>query len=88
MISALAFAVVGVSLLVVLVVGLLEGVRGLGPLLLAALAVGVFGLAFRLLMVSRNLRARAAVALPARPVAPRQAAQRRRPQPRPVTRRR
>ncbi|WP_211588955.1 hypothetical protein, partial [Allorhizocola rhizosphaerae] len=58
LISALVFALVGAGLLAVLVVGLLDGVRGLGALLLGALALGVFGLAFRLLLLSRNLRAR------------------------------
>lgn len=59
LIAALVVGLIGVSLVLVLVVGLLDGVRGLGPVLLAVLAVGVFALAARLLMVSRSLRTRA-----------------------------
>ncbi len=84
LISALVVVVVGVSLLAVLVVGVLEGIRGMGPLVLGGLTIGVFLLAFRLLMVARNLRAKATTPS-VRP--PRQATPRRRPQPRPVTRR-
>jgi hypothetical protein len=62
LIAAGVFLVVGVSLAAVLTIGLIDGVSGTGPLLLAAIAVGVFALAARLLLLAR------------RPVAPKAAA--------------
>lgn len=58
LIAALVVSLVGVSLLTVLIVGLAQGVRGFGPVLLAALTLGVFALAARLLVVSKSLRIR------------------------------
>ena len=54
LIAAAVFLVVGFSLAAVLVIGLVEGVTGSGPLLLAALAAGVFALAVRLLTLARR----------------------------------
>ena len=54
LIAAAVFLVVGCSLAAVLIIGLIDGVTGSGPLLLAALAVGVFALAIRLLMLARR----------------------------------
>ncbi|GIH07312.1 hypothetical protein Rhe02_53790 [Rhizocola hellebori] len=54
LIAAAVFLVVGVSLAAVLLIGLIDGVTGTGPLLLAALALGVFALAARLLMLARR----------------------------------
>jgi hypothetical protein len=54
LIAAAVFLVVGVSLAAVLIIGLVDGVTGSGPLLLAALALGVFALAARLLMLARR----------------------------------
>ncbi len=54
LIAAAVFLVVGFSLAAVLIIGLVDGVTGNGPLLLAALAVGVFALAVRLLMLARR----------------------------------
>ena len=60
LIVAAVVAVVGAGLVAVLVAGLVDGVRGTGPVLLAALAVGVFGLAWRLFAMSRAARTRPA----------------------------
>jgi hypothetical protein len=68
LIAAAVFLVVGVSLAGVLIIGLIDGVSGTGPLLLAALAVGVFALAARLLMLARRPAAPRATA----PAPPRQ----------------
>ena len=62
LIAAAVFLVVGVSLAAVLIIGLIDGVSGTGPLLLAALAVGVFALAARLLMLARRPAASRATA--------------------------
>jgi hypothetical protein len=70
MIAAGVVAVVGAGLVLVLVAGLLDGVRGIGPVLLGALAIGVFALAARLVVVARSVKA------PLKPA-------RRRPRPRP-----
>lgn len=56
LIAAGVVAVVGAGLVLVLVAGLLDGVRGIGPVLLAGLAIGVFALAARLVMVARSMR--------------------------------
>jgi hypothetical protein len=66
LIAAGVFLVVGVSLAAVLIIGLVEGVSGSGPLLLAALAVGVFALAARLLMLARRPVPGATAAVPPR----------------------
>jgi predicted lipid-binding transport protein (Tim44 family) len=67
LIAAAVFLVVGVSLAAVLLVGLIDGVTGTGPLLLAGLAVGVFALAIRLLMLARRPVAPARSTTPAPP---------------------
>lgn len=83
LIAALIVALVGVGLVVVLAVGLLDGVRGVGPLLLAALAIGVFALAGRLYLVAKPLRSGSN---PAQPSPRKQSSERDRPRrPRPRT---
>lgn len=57
LIAAGVVAVVGAGLVFVLVAGLLDGVRGIGPVLLGGLALGVFGLAARLVVVARSMKA-------------------------------
>ena len=72
LIAAAVFLVVGFSLAAVLIAGLVDGVTGSGPLLLAALAVGVFALAVRLLMLARRPAPRVSSTRVSPPTPPRQ----------------
>ncbi|HEX6685183.1 MAG TPA: hypothetical protein VF062_20500 [Candidatus Limnocylindrales bacterium] len=81
LIAAAVVALIGAGLLFVLVVGLLDGVRGIGPVLLGALAAGVFALAGRLVVVARSMRMPAPASSPAQQPAPAPAPERRRPRP-------
>lgn len=57
LIAAAVVALVGIGLLFVLVAGVIDGVRGIGPVLLGVLALGVFALAARLVLVARSMTA-------------------------------
>jgi len=57
LIAAGVVVIIGAGLVFVLVAGVLDGVRGIGPVLLGGLAVGVFALAARLVVVARSMKA-------------------------------